>query len=62
MTALWESQLESISIQAINYQTFLNGVEQNLEQLICDVKNINLTGLPVQATKKKVYRKYKTKQ
>jgi DNA topoisomerase-3 len=62
MTALWESQLESISIQAINYQTFLNGVEQNLEQLICDVKSISLTGLPVQATKKKVYRKYKTKQ
>jgi len=46
MTALWESQLESISNQTINYQSFIVGVEDNLKQLICDVKGISFTGLP----------------
>jgi DNA topoisomerase-3 len=61
MTALWESQLESISIQEINYQFFINGVEQNLQQLIYDVKNINFTGLPIQ-NKRKVYRNKRAKK
>lgn len=46
MTALWESQLESISNQTVNYQLFIVGVEDNLKQLICDVKGISFTGLP----------------
>lgn len=46
MTALWESQLESISVQALNYQAFISGVEDNLKRLITNVKNITFTGLP----------------
>lgn len=46
MTALWESQLESISVQSFNYQSFILGVEDNLKQLITDVKNISFIGLP----------------
>lgn len=46
MTALWESQLESISVQTFNYQSFILGVEDNLKQLIMDVKNISFIGLP----------------
>ncbi len=46
MTALWESQLESISNQTFNYQSFILGVEDNLKQLIGDVKNISFIGLP----------------
>jgi DNA topoisomerase-3 len=46
MTALWESQLESISTQTLNYQSFIGGVEQNLQQLITEVKEISFTGLP----------------
>lgn len=46
MTALWESQLESISVQTFNYQSFILGVEDNLKQLIKDVKNISFIGLP----------------
>ena len=46
MTALWESQLESISNQTVNYQSFIVGVEDNLKQLITNVKDISFTGLP----------------
>lgn len=46
MTALWESQLESISKQTVNYQSFIVGVEDNLKQLITNVKGISFTGLP----------------
>lgn len=46
MTALWESQLESISNQKVNYKSFIIGVEDNLKQLITDVKGISFTGLP----------------
>jgi len=46
MTALWESQLESISNQTVNYQSFIVGVEDNLKQLITNVKGISFTGLP----------------
>lgn len=57
MTALWESQLESISIQTLNYQTFISGVEQNLQQLITDVKCISFTGLPQTSNKRKFVKK-----
>jgi DNA topoisomerase-3 len=59
MTALWESQLESISIQTLNYQTFINGVEQNLGELILNVKNVNFSGLPQGQVRKKFTRKRK---
>lgn len=52
MTALWESQLESISNQKINYQSFIVGVEDNLKQLISDVKGISFIGLPKIAPQK----------
>ena len=52
MTALWESQLESISKQTVNYQSFIVGVEDNLKQLISDVKNISFIGLPKAPTLK----------
>lgn len=65
MTALWESQLESISKQTVNYQSFIVGVEDNLKQLICDVKSISFTGLPkappVKYKKKFVKKRVKTK-
>lgn len=57
MTALWESQLESISVQAVNYQSFINGVEQNLKKLILEVKHISFTGLPQSKAKRKFTRK-----
>jgi DNA topoisomerase-3 len=53
MTALWESQLESISTQTLNYQTFIEGVEHNLQQLITEVKEISFTGLPQTNTPRK---------
>ncbi|MEL0630860.1 DNA topoisomerase III [Psychromonas aquatilis] len=59
MTAMWESQLESISTKSMSYQAFINGVQGNLELLINEVKNISFTGLP-KTTNKKVFRK-KTK-
>lgn len=62
MTALWESQLESISTQSLNYQTFIGGVEQNLGQLINEVKNISFTGLPQSTAPRKFTRKRKAKK
>lgn len=59
MTAMWESQLESISTKSMSYQSFISGVQGNLELLINEVKNISFTGLP-KTTNKKVFRK-KTK-
>ena len=53
MTAVWESQLESISTQTLNYQSFIGGVEQNLQQLITEVKEISFTGLPQTNTPRK---------
>jgi len=61
MTALWESQLESINLQSLNYQTFISGIEQNLGQLIDEVKKISFTGLPQSSTPRKFTRKRKTK-
>ena len=57
MTALWESQLESISSQTLNYQSFIKGVEQNLQQLIIEVKDIVFTGLPQSNTPRKFTKK-----
>jgi DNA topoisomerase-3 len=57
MTALWESQLESISSQTLNYQSFIKGVEQNLQQLIVEVKDIVFTGLPKSNTPRKFTKK-----
>lgn len=51
MTAYWESQLNDIYCKTLNYQTFISGIENNLHQLISEVKQISLTGLPVQNTK-----------
>ncbi|WP_077337893.1 DNA topoisomerase III [Pseudocolwellia agarivorans] len=62
MTALWESQLESISTQSLNYQTFIGGVEQNLGQLINEVKNISFTGLPQSSAPRKFTRKRRAKK
>jgi DNA topoisomerase-3 len=65
MTALWESQLESISNQTVNYQSFIVGVEDNLKQLITNVKGISFTGLPMSPPvkyKKKFVRKRVTKK
>jgi DNA topoisomerase-3 len=62
MTALWESQLESISVQSVTYQSFINGVEQNLEQLIVHVKSVNFSGLPQFKAKSKFTRKRKVKR
>ena len=56
MTALWESQLESISVQTLSYQSFISGVQHNLIGLIDEVKQITFTGLPVQ-TAKRVFKK-----
>jgi len=61
MTALWESQLESISTQSLNYQTFISGIEQNLGQLIDEVKAISFTGLPQSSAPRKFTRKRKSK-
>ncbi len=62
MTALWESQLESISTKSLNYKTFIGGVETNLGHLINEVKSLNFTGLPKKSnssftTKPKRFRK-----
>lgn len=59
MTALWESQLESISTQSLNYQSFIGGVEQNLDQLINEVKNITFIDLPQSSAPKKFTRRRK---
>jgi DNA topoisomerase-3 len=59
MTAMWESQLESISLKSLSYQSFIGGVQGNLELLIDEVKNISFIGLPT-TSNKKVYRR-KTK-
>lgn len=56
MTAMWESQLESISTKSMSYQSFIGGVQGNLELLISEVKNISFMGLPT-TTNKKVFRK-----
>jgi DNA topoisomerase-3 len=57
MTALWESQLESISTQTLNYQSFISGVEQNLHQLITEVKDIVFTDLPQSTAPRKFTQK-----
>lgn len=62
MTALWESQLESISIQSLNYQSFIGGIEQNLSQLIDEVTHISFTGLPQSKTPQKFTRRRKAKK
>lgn len=62
MTALWESQLELISKQLLKYQLFMEGVEQNLHQLIRDVKDITFSGLPKIATPKRFTRKRRNKR
>lgn len=62
MTALWESQLESISTQTLNYQSFIGGVEQNLNQLIDEVKNITFTDLPQTTAPRKFTRKRRAKK
>jgi DNA topoisomerase-3 len=59
MTALWESQLESISKQSLNYQSFIAGVEHNLQQLIMTVKDISFSGLPQGKAPRKFTRKRK---
>lgn len=56
MTAMWESQLESISTKSMSYQSFIGGVQSNLELLISEVKNISFTGLPT-TTNNKVFKK-----
>lgn len=56
MTALWESQLESIYNKSLSYQSFITGVQGNLQALINEVKEIQFTGLP-QTTKKKTFRR-----
>ncbi|MBB1434300.1 DNA topoisomerase III [Pseudoalteromonas sp. SG43-6] len=56
MTAMWESQLESISTKSMSYQSFIGGVQGNLELLISEVKNISFMGLPT-TTNKKVFRR-----
>lgn len=61
MTAMWESQLESISMKSMSYQSFIGGVKGNLVQLIDEVKNINFIGLPTQTSKKVYKRKAKPK-
>ncbi|MBL4764408.1 MAG: DNA topoisomerase III [Colwellia sp.] len=62
MTALWESQLESISNQTLNYQSFIKGVEQNLQQLIIEVKDIVFTGLPQSNTPRKFTKKRRSRK
>ncbi|WP_201798457.1 DNA topoisomerase III [Photobacterium kishitanii] len=59
MTAMWESQLESISMRSMSYQSFIDGVKGSLELLIDEVKNINFIGLPTQTSKKVYQRKAK---
>lgn len=61
MTALWESQLEKISHKIVNYQTFIADVEQNLKQLIFDVKEVSFTGLPQQQPSRKIFYKKRKK-
>ena len=57
MTALWESQLEAMSKQSINYQFFIEGVTTNLSQLIETVKKVSFTNLPQSTTKKRFTKK-----
>ena len=60
MTALWESQLESISQQTLNYKSFIGGVESNLHCLIEDVKKVSLAGLPAFTGKRRFNKKRST--
>lgn len=60
MTALWESQLESISQQTLNYKSFIGGVESNLHCLIEDVKKVSLAGLPAFTGKQRFNKKRST--
>jgi DNA topoisomerase-3 len=62
MTAFWESQLESISMQSVTYQSFISGVEQNLVRLIDHVKGVSFHGLPQDKVKKTFRRKRKAKR
>jgi DNA topoisomerase-3 len=61
MTALWESQLESIATKSMSYQSFISGVQSNLGLLINEVKNIIFTGLPTTTNKRVFRRKAKRK-
>lgn len=56
MTALWESQLESISQQAMGYNQFITQIEHNLMQLINDVKTVKFDGLPNSPTNRTAYK------
>jgi DNA topoisomerase-3 len=62
MTALWESQLDSISNKSLNYQAFIAGVEQNLHALINEVKTIQFTGLPQTSSARSFTRKRRSKK
>ncbi len=62
MTALWESQLEAISKQTINYQFFISGVESNLSQLIETVKNVSFNHLPQTTVRRKFIKKRKLRK
>ncbi|MFT5852560.1 MAG: DNA topoisomerase-3 [Colwellia sp.] len=62
MTALWESQLESISNKTLNYQFFIKGVEKNLQQLILEVKDIAFTDLPQSNTPRRFTKKRNRKR
>lgn len=61
-TALWESQLESISTKSISYQAFMGEVEHNLHQLTADVKALSFNGLPKVAMKRKFFKKKANKK
>lgn len=62
MTAMWESQLELISIKSMSYQSFIGGVQENLERLIQEVKTIVFIGLPMTTKKKTFSNKYKSRK
>lgn len=62
MTALWESQLESISQQQLNYQRFISGIEQNLNSLIEQVKGVAFNDLPKIDNKRKFAFKKRAKR
>lgn len=62
MTALWESQLNGIYQQSVSYQQFISGIEQNLYQLIDQVRQVQFVNLPNQPKrqftgKKKSYKR-----
>ncbi|MDO6720905.1 DNA topoisomerase III [Psychrosphaera sp. 1_MG-2023] len=56
MTALWESQLESISQQSMGYKQFITQIEQNLAQLIEDVKTVKFESLPQSPANRGAYK------